>query len=144
MSPTPLDRPAPREAGPELLVLQKWEELTSWLLDRTAGWPKCVRFTLTQRIEDHALDVTEMLVLARYDRRRRPRLLHEVNLRLERMRYLLRLARSRNATTRRSFEAALRGIDECGRMIHGWRQTLGKRPRSTLRSFPPANTAAAP
>jgi hypothetical protein len=38
-----------------------------WLLDHCAKWPKSARFTLTQRIENHALDVTEQLVLARYE-----------------------------------------------------------------------------
>jgi hypothetical protein len=49
------------------LVLAKWEEFTGWLLDHCAKWPKSARFTLTQRIENHALDVTEQLVLARYE-----------------------------------------------------------------------------
>ena len=49
-------RPPAREAPDELLVLARWEEFTVWFLERTAKWPKCVRFTLTQRIENHALD----------------------------------------------------------------------------------------
>jgi hypothetical protein len=50
MSPVPLDRPAAKEAGPELLVLARWEEFTGWLLDHTGRWPKSARFTLTQRV----------------------------------------------------------------------------------------------
>lgn len=71
----PLDHPPAAEAGPELLVLQKWEAFTGWLLNHTGKWPKAARFTLTQRLENHALDVTEMLVEARYERRLRVRLL---------------------------------------------------------------------
>jgi hypothetical protein len=59
------DRPPAREAGPELLVLQRWEEFTGWLLAHTARWPKSARFTLCQRVQNHALDVTELLVVAR-------------------------------------------------------------------------------
>ena len=55
----PLDRPPATEAGPELLVQQKWETFTAWFLNHTARWPKAARFTLTQRLENHALDVTE-------------------------------------------------------------------------------------
>lgn len=131
MNAQAMSRPPAREAGPELLVLAKWEEFTSWLLDRTAKWPKTVRFTLTQRIENHALDVVEKLVVARYDRGARKRNLAEVNLALERMRHLFRLARERNAMPATSFETAARGVDEVGRMLHGWRSAVeGKEPAS--------------
>ncbi|MBI4602810.1 MAG: diversity-generating retroelement protein Avd [Planctomycetes bacterium] len=122
----PWDAPSrgPQRAGEELLVLQKWEEFTSWLLLHTAKWPKSCRFTLAQRLENHALDIVEALVSARYDPRGRLQILREVNLRLERMRFLFRIARDRGLPSARSFEAAMRAIDEAGRMLHGWRQTL--------------------
>lgn len=118
------DRPAAREAGPELLVLAKWEEFTGWLLEHTAKWPKSARFGLVRRIDDHALDVTELLIVARYEPRERKRTLREVNLRLERLRFLLRIARARNLTPASGFESAMRHVDEAGRMVHGWRETL--------------------
>lgn len=121
MSAPPLARQPARKAAAELLVLARWEEFTAWLLERTARWPKCARFTLTQRIENHALDVTELLVVARYQRQERQRNLERVNLILERMRFLLRIALGRNVMPQRTFEAAVRQIDEAGRMIHGWR-----------------------
>jgi len=46
----PLDRPPAAEAGPELLVLQKWEIFVGWFLHHTGKWPKAARFTLTQRL----------------------------------------------------------------------------------------------
>lgn len=122
----PTSRPPAREAGPELLVLTKFEEYTGWLLDRTAKWPKNARFTLTQRIENHALDIVEDLVVARYQPAGRRTRLDGVNLKLERMRHLFRLARGSGACPRTVFEASIRALDEAGRMIHGWR-TNGKR-----------------
>ncbi len=133
MTPTPLDRPAAKKAGPELLVLSRWEEFTGWLLDHTGRWPKSARFTLTQRIENHALDVTEMLVVARYDPRKRRNLLERTNLLLERMRFLFRIARKGNVMPKRGFEVAMRGVDETGRMLHGWRKSLEERNAGTKR-----------
>jgi hypothetical protein len=124
MSTIPLDRPPAREAGGELLVLAQWEEFTSWLLTRTGKWPKSARFTLTQRLENHALDVTEMLVSARYEPRDRAGTLRAVNLLLERMRFLFRLALHSETVAPRIFETAMRHVDEAGRMIHGWRQGI--------------------
>jgi hypothetical protein len=121
----------PTEAGPELLVLAKWEEFTSWFLARTARWPKTVRFTLTQRLENNCLDIAEQLVIARDDRLQRPKLLKDINLCLERLRLLLRLAKQREVMANKSFESAMRQIDEVGRMLHGWRQSLIKGKESS-------------
>lgn len=120
----PSNRPKARPAGPELLVLARFEEITAWLLDRTGKWPKNARFTLTQRLENHALDVVEELVVARYQRIGRRERLDAVNLRLERMRHLLRLAHGAQVCPMSTFEGALRGLDEVGRMLHGWRSSL--------------------
>ena len=118
----PHGRPPAREAGPELLVLAKWEEFTGWLLAHTSRWPKSARFTLCQRVQNAALDVAEMLVVARYEPRARVRTLRRCNLTLERMRLLLRLARAAGVMPPAGFESAMRGLDETGRMLHGWRE----------------------
>jgi hypothetical protein len=123
----PLDRPPAAQAGPDLLVLQKWETFVGWLLHHTGKWPKAARFTLTQRLDNHALDVTEMLVQARYEPRLRSRLLHDVNLRLERMRFLCRIAKDSRVEHDQGFESTMRGLDECGRMVHGWRVAISDR-----------------
>jgi hypothetical protein len=126
----PTTRPPARAAEAELLVLARFEEFTAWLLERTARWPKGVRFTLTQRLENHAFDVVEELVVARYSRAGRRARLDSINLRLERMRHLLRLAHGARACPAATFESALRALDEVGRMLHGWRASAeeGERP----------------
>ena len=130
MAPSmPIDRPGARAAGPELLLLAQWEEFVAWLLAHTGRWPKSARFSLSQRVENHALDITEMLVTARYEPRHRAGLLYDVNLRLERMRHLFRLAHGAQVMPARGFESAMRGVDECGRMLHGWRSTLAERAK---------------
>ena len=126
----PSTRPGPRRAGPELLVLARWEEFATWLLSRTTRWPKSARFTITQRIENHVLDIIEELVVARYQRSGRRLRLERVNLVLERIRYLFRLALGAGACPRRVFESAMRNLDEVGRMLHGWRSALGEKGAS--------------
>lgn len=119
------DRPSPRGAPPDLLVLQRAEQFGGWLLCRTHRWPKSARFTLTQRLENHALDLVETLVIARYCSRERRSLLDGANLALERMRYLFRLSKDCGVCPTSTFEAAVRAVDEIGRMMYGWRQRLG-------------------
>ena len=102
---------------PEVFV--HWEEFVGWLLDRTERFPKRLRFTLTNRIDNLALDIFESLIAARYSRARAP-LLADVNLKLETLRLLLRLARNRRVMDSGSFEHACRRIDTAGRMVGGW------------------------
>lgn len=120
----PPTRPKPTAAGDELLVLAHWETFVPWLLDGCARWPRSARFSLTQRLENHALDVLELLVVARYQPRHRAGSLGRANLLLERMRFLCRVARTQNVMSARAFDKAMRDVDEAGRMIHGWRSRL--------------------
>lgn len=50
-----------------------------------------------------------------------------MNLRLEQLRFLLRMACARQVMPAAGFETAMRGIDELGRMVHGWRVSIGER-----------------
>lgn len=131
MTRHPLDRPPPKAAGPELLVLTHWEEATARLFAASNHWPKSARFTLTQRLQNLALDVTGLLVSARYEPTHRAVALRECNLVLEQMRFLLRLARNAGIDGNRSFERLVSDLDETGRMLHGWRVSLGERKKKT-------------
>ena len=115
------------QAGSELLGRARWEEHAAWLLAHTNRCPKSQRFTLVQRLQVHALDVLELLVQARYQPSERHGLLERVNLTLERMRLLLRLAVRLRVTGGKGYERAASALDETGRMVHGWRAAIGAR-----------------
>ncbi|MCU0867809.1 MAG: four helix bundle protein [Planctomycetes bacterium] len=85
----PSPRHEPRRAPDELLVLQRAEELATFVLQRSGRWPKSQRHTTTRRLEDHVLDVVDDLVIARYDKAARRARLDGANLRLERARFVL-------------------------------------------------------
>lgn len=108
-------------------VLVAGEELLGWLLDHTARFPRDVRFTLSQRIDNLALDVYERLVEARYARERGA-ILRRVNLDLEKLRLLLRLATDRKHLPVRSLEHAATRLDHVGRMVGGWLRAEGAAP----------------
>lgn len=106
--------------APEVpVVFAHWERFAGWLFERTAGFPKRLRQSLTQRIEGRTLDVHEALVEARYGRGR-VAALERANLDLEKLRLLLRLACDLNAMPRRTAEHAFAQVDEAGRMVGGW------------------------
>ena len=105
-------------------MLQRAEDFAGWLLHHTARWPRSARHTLTARVEARTLEVLDALVIARYRRTDRLARLDAANLDLERLRYLLRIARSTQACPAKTHEGACRRIDEIGRMLHGWRSGL--------------------
>lgn len=111
---------------PALLVL--WERLVGDLLDRTARFPKSVRFTFAGRIDNLALDVLERLAEARWaPLPRRRALLEDADLALVRLHVLLRLAHERRYLDPRGFEHVVRALDDAGRMLGGWRRHLDGR-----------------
>ncbi len=109
------------------VVLVRWEAFVGWLLDHTERFPRRIRFTLTNRIDNLALDAYERLAQARYARDKAARL-GRVNQDLERLRLLLRLAHQRRALPHRAYVRAASEIDVCGRMVGGWlRHLRGRR-----------------
>ena len=85
-----------------------------------------MRFTFANRIDTLALDVVEDLVEARYSRNK-TEILKRANLRLEKIRVLLRLCHEEQFLSHDAFEFAIRGVDETGRMLGGWvKQQEGK------------------
>ncbi len=75
----------------EPVIFVKWMEFLKWLLPVTAKFPKRVRFTLVNRIDNLALDLVEELVDAQYTRDKQGAL-KQANLRLEKLRMLMRIS----------------------------------------------------
>ena len=103
---------------PELFV--HWFDFTNWLFDRTARFPKNIRHTVTNRLEDLALVILMNIVGARYDRKNRNDILSKINLDLEKMRVLLRLCHSRCYLSNSQFEHSSREVEKAGQMTGGW------------------------
>lgn len=102
-----------------------WEQTLPELLNKTAKFPKSARFTFANRIDNLALDVIEDLVEARYaSRARQNEVLSRLDLRLARLRVLLRLACTQRLLDKAGYEGISRRIDELGRMVGGWRKSL--------------------
>ena len=109
----------PATTDEDLPIFVRWVDFVKWLLPTTEKFPKRVRFSFTNRIDNLALDVVEDLVAARYSRHKADPL-KAVNLKLERLRVLLRLCHDLELLPHRSYEYSVRSLDEVGRMVGGW------------------------
>jgi len=101
------------------IILVKWNDFLDWLLPVTEKFPRHARFTLANRIDNLALDMVEDLVEARYSRKKQA-ILKNANLRLEKLRVLLRISCKRHYLSVRGYEHAMRAINGVGQMLGGW------------------------
>ena len=104
---------------PQLFVL--WYDFSKWLLDKTEKFPRKVRFSFSNRIDNIALDIIEGIIEARYSRNKK-QMLRRIDLNMEKLRILLRMCHDLKYLDSRGYEFSARTINEAGRMVGGWRR----------------------
>jgi hypothetical protein len=100
-------------------VVTKTYDLILWLLPQVARFPRAHRFTLGDRLESLALDILEQLVAAQYRSKKLP-LLYDINIGLERLRFMVRLAKDLKLLTLNRYEFAVKSLHEIGSLLGGW------------------------
>ncbi|MGA3025731.1 MAG: diversity-generating retroelement protein Avd [Bryobacteraceae bacterium] len=110
-----------RIAGELPIVVQKAYEFSLWLVRKVENFPRSYRFSVGDRLVQGVLDLLLRLVDAAYSREKGG-ILMEVNGMLNRMRFLLRLAKDLNLLTMDSYGYAAERVEEIGRMVGGWRK----------------------
>jgi len=121
-------------AGGDLPLIVLWEDFLGWLLPVLGSVPKSARFTFATRLQSLALDVLEGLIEARFTRDRLP-ILRAVNLKLECLRTLLRVAHGQRLLAPAAYRHASEKLDEAGRMLGGWlRDAAGRGGRREARA----------
>lgn len=100
-------------------LFEHWYKTTNWILDRCERMPRDVRFTVSQRISDLSLQVTEHIIEAIY-RKDKLASLQSINMCLEKLRLFFRLCHDRKYISINQFEFISRAINEAGKMCGGW------------------------
>jgi len=101
------------------IALEKCYQFLLWLVPTVEKFPKSQKFLLGDRIQNLALDVQESLIEATYSKNPAAHL-SSANMRLEKLRFLFRLALDLKYIDLRRYEFAARAVDEIGRMAGGW------------------------
>lgn len=122
MAKTQPSQPQPPKAE-ELTVITKAYDLMREMTRRVAKLPRDYKFVLGDRILENVYELFDMLIEAKYGRDKLP-LLDRANLRLERMRFQVRLAHDEKLIGPSQYEVAARLIDEVGRLVGGWRRAV--------------------
>jgi hypothetical protein len=116
VTPRPSDR-----ASDELVAITKAYDLVRELTPRVGKFPRPFRFLLGDRILNNVYDLLDLLVEAKYTRDKWG-LLDRANIKLEQVRFQVRLAHDERLMSTRQYEVVARQVDEVGRLVGGWRK----------------------
>lgn len=104
-------------------VIPKTTDFILWMVQKINKFPRSQKFVLGDRIETLFLEILELLIEANYSRDKIG-FLNEANLKLEKGRYLMRIAKDLHYFNLRAYEFSSRSINEIGKMIGGWRKGI--------------------
>ena len=106
-------------------LFRHWYQTLGWVMDKTEKLPRSVRHSLVHRIDDHALEILELIVEAIFTpaKARRAKL-RAINLRLDKLRILFRLCHDRRYISTQQYAYISGQIDETGKQVGGWLKTL--------------------
>ena len=107
-----------------LILFERWMEMTVWMLERTERFPKRLRASLTNRLENTTLEILEAVTTAAY-RKDRTAILVAINEGLNRLRVLVRLSHELRLFSDGHYEEAAKRCDEAGRILGGWMKADG-------------------
>ena len=112
----------------ELKVYQKHYDLILYAFPIINGFPKAQRFVLGQQIQNCLLDIARLIVQANKQRSKLSTLT-QVDIELEKLRLLIRLAKDLHLLAVRQYGSIAERTDEIGRLLGGWikSQTLSSR-----------------
>lgn len=102
-----------------VIVLPKIYDLIVWFAPKYALFPKKYKYSLGERINNSMLTILERIIEARYSKKK-DHFLRQCNLEIEKLRFLLRLAKDLQCTDVKTYEYTSLHLDEIGRMVGGW------------------------
>jgi hypothetical protein len=94
-------------------------DLLKWAIPTLKKFPRDQRFLLGDRIENHTLDILELLICANYSRDKLG-YLQEANRKIELLRFLWRLSLDLGYLSTRRYEFVSKMLNDIGSLIGGW------------------------
>lgn len=103
----------------EVDAITKLYDLLLWFIPKLEKFPRSQKFILADRIETMMLDILELLIEAAYSRQK-AHILKSANIRLEKLRYLIRLSKDLKLISIKTYEHGVRAVDSVGISVGGW------------------------
>jgi len=103
----------------ELIIYQKHYDFMLYSFPIIGRFPKEQRFVLGQQIENSMLEIGQMIVHANKLRQKKGKL-YEIDIALEKLRFLIRLAKDLKMMSISKYGHHCERLDEIGRLLGGW------------------------
>ena len=100
-------------------LFAKSYDFIRWLIPQTVKFPRTQRFVVTERLQTTAMDFMECLYQAT-DKAQQATALKQADVKLNQLRFYLRLSHDLTLLDTRRFEHASRLLEEVGRLLGGW------------------------
>ncbi len=97
----------------------KWMDTVPWIIALTERFPKNLRYSLSQKIDNICLEILELIVQAIYSQNKREQL-SRINLKLDVLRALMQMAFKMHRLSESQYEYISRELMESGKMVGGW------------------------
>ena len=103
----------------ELIIYQKHYDLMLYAFPVISRFPKNQRFVLGQQIQNCMVDIAMLIVQANAERRK-GKTLWQIDVRLEKLRLLIRLAKDLGMLPVKQYGLMSERVSEVGRLLGGW------------------------
>jgi four helix bundle protein len=104
----------------DLVLYQKHYDLMLYALPLVNRFPASQRFILGQKIEVCMLDIACLIVRAQKSRQYRKARLFDIDVALEELRLLVRLAKDLGYISHKRYGLFCERVDEIGKILGGW------------------------
>lgn len=106
-------------AATEVDAVTKLYDYILWMIPKLEQFPKRQKYLLGDRIENSLLDILELLIDASFSKEKRETL-KRANIKLQQLRYLIRLSKDLKLISMKHYEKSSKDIDGVGRSVGGW------------------------
>lgn len=103
----------------DLVIYQKIYDLIVYSMPIVNRLPKSQRFVLGQRMQNSMLNIASLIVKAN-KLRSKQNVLYEIDIELEQLRLLIRVAKDMKYLPMRKYENHSQKVDEIGRLLGAW------------------------
>jgi len=103
----------------EVNALTKTYDLLLWIIPQLEKFPKSQKYLLGDRIETVLLDIMDLIIQSIYTKNKAS-FLKKANLKIEKLRYLIRLTTDLKYLSIKKYEYVSRCLNEIGSEIEGW------------------------
>ena len=110
--------------APDTPIFAKTYDWSLWLFQKTSGFPKRFRHSLTQRLELDTLGLEHALIEANLARgMQRRQYLDKADMILEALRLNMRRSFDLQCLARNSYEFAAKALSEIGSLLGAWKKS---------------------